>query len=243
MCLDDVTDDDLPESYKRVQSFFGAAELNSNQILAIALYIMAVESGFNSDVEDDVLMNERCFSFDLRRIMRISPEFVTGRLNEDKEYTFPLYIGSSKKVVLRIQSLCGKFLVYLFNPDSLICFSKILDVSSYVTREAQLNKSKLKQLSQICKDDLFYPMKSFCLSELGVRHACLLDLPAEILELVVKYVDVKDFLHLCASCRHLFNSFRESDNILNYYQKKFGKCYRRCEPPKSMKRNYFRMCK
>ena len=211
--MDDATKDDLPESYARMRSFFSEEELDSNKVLAIAVIIMAAESGFASYCSDRVY-----YTFDSNNITQCtSSRSVVERLRNYEEYTFFLYLGTLN-CVLRMKPLCGRLVISLFAPDLLICFSEILNVSSYVTDTA-LNEGKLKEMSSSCKNNLFYPMKSSHSERYKQKLACLLGLPLEIVIVIMNFLHSRDFLNVCASCRYLYYNFRENGNFAKMKRK------------------------
>jgi hypothetical protein len=176
------------------------------------VYILGVESGFTSDGGDNHCSYT---SFDLKNIERIVPQVVARGLSNKGECTFPLHLGPLTKCVLYIK-LSGKSVVYVYlsSAKPLVTFSIILDTSIYITNTT-LEKRKLKELSALCKNALFYPMKSFYLDMHNVEHpACLLELPIEIIRYTVLSFlkSTCDLFNFRASCRYFWN-----DQDIRYY--------------------------
>lgn len=218
LCLEDATDIELPKSYKTLISNFAEDELNANVICISMLFLLAAESGFLPYTVDNVPLDQRYYFFNFENINRACADFHISSHATENEYRFTLYLGASENLrcLLIIKLVTGLLVVNIFAANHPICFSKIFTPDSLISCN-KLNVTFVKQWCTDCKNDLLYPMKVHMLKEACIKNASLIDLPNEVLIDLAKYLNIKDFLNLCVTCKHMKHNLDECGSIWKYY--------------------------
>lgn len=220
LCLEDSTVKHVPKSFKNLIHSFSDNELHTNEVFAMVLYILAVECGFTWNTQDKP-WHQRNYFFNIRNVNSIPKECITlGRIGNG-EYRFILYLGAADnfRCTLSISPCSEKFVVNIFSIRPLICYSQAFIPSEYL-ENTSINFSSFRMLCVNCKNNLFYPMKSYILKEAGIKNATIQDMPFEIFTYIIKFITFKDFQHLCSTNHYLYNKYGSNTLIWKYFCKR-----------------------
>lgn len=224
ICLEEATVDDKPNSLKQLLSSLPPDNLNEKELFTIILFIVSIESGFTwNNFVEDVPLRHRVYSFDIRRLRSIPNESVyvawSTKLDHFKK---DLYLGGVEafKCTLVATPWRNTMTVHISHSLSLLCFSSIFVLPDFI-HQSEPKYDKIKELIIKLRNDLFHPMKSYILTEASIANPSLLGLPLEIIVKIVEYLSVRDFLNLCACCRHFHINLTNSDTIWVYFCKQF----------------------
>ncbi|XP_055603001.1 uncharacterized protein LOC129751487 [Uranotaenia lowii] len=192
-------------------------ELNSFDMLFVAIYCISLEMGFLPDghrIQDQhSVFQPRYASYD-RRVMRIFSDIVPTDFYDrtNRSYRLNLYMPGSEEQCSLVGVGSGDFLCLTFTVPKRADISgksTLLSVSRYVPvlnfRRLNLTFQNLKELSQRLKNELFIPVRDvLCLDEDIPIYPSLNGLPDEVVaSLLVRYLDKNSSRRLAATCSRL----------------------------------------
>lgn len=225
MSLEEATDDDIPKSLKSLLCSLPSDNLNAKELFTIILYVASIESGFTWNIinSEDIDFIHHTFSFDIRRVRSIPVDSYKLWSTVSDHFEKTLYLGGVEDFICKLVAnpFSEKIIVHISSAKSLLCFSSIYVIPDNMDRNKP-KFEKLKELNMRFRNELFHPIKSYLLTEASIANPSLIGVPLEIISKVSRYLDVKDFLNLCATCKHFYINLSNLESVWVHFSKQYA---------------------
>lgn len=228
LLLADTTADCTPVHVQKLLQHFDNTQLTHGELLFLLVYIVALESGFvaQADYEEEQFYLDTLdanSSFHSKNVLRLSylkPAYT--RSDDLRRFTLKLHtlvaiecVNSDQLYSLLIGFVMGDLLIITLSPANSSeskGFSCALSIGRYVLSIQAKNKplykrfSKLQELTNILREQLFVPMRCQQLNWLNcIIYPSLDGLPAELYDNILKYL-TKNQLKILANVNKSLNN-------------------------------------
>ncbi|XP_044753332.1 F-box only protein 7-like [Coccinella septempunctata] len=233
LLLEDFHRSNIPTNLIKLMKVFEEQGIkpSKSDFLVGCIYVLMLEYGFIPQEKENAY-NESEFCY--KRIEELIPVHGWKKCDEIN-YNLSFILVPYQLYVCKISCIkMGDDLVinaFVRNIEDAHC-TVMLDILTYYTdgvnMEADVKRMQnLRAMSALFKDQIAYPIKHAILRTVGHRHACLEDLPLEIIYYIFKYIHGTDIVRLTTTCKR-FYVLRQEAKLWEYLLKRdFNICMKK----------------